>query len=163
MIEQAGYTAQAVPTLEIVAAADPDTLALQAKRQLTAATMAVFISRNAVDWLWRLPVDSMRLLNDCRLFAVGPATAARLHEYGLTQVATPEVGADSESLLALRLLAAPHNEQILIVRGCGGRELIATTLRERGAVVEYLEVYERRAHAGTAARLPQLWRQHPRR
>lgn len=160
-IEQAGWIAEAVPTIEIIAAGDPDTLATQARQRLAAATLAVFVSRNAVDWLWRVLADATHCLNNCRLLAVGPSTSVALQERGNHVVVTPAAGSDSEALLALPILTAPGNEHIIIVRGCGGRELLATTLRARGAEVEYLEVYARRTHAGTAARLPRLWQDRP--
>ena len=78
-------------------------------------------------------------------FSVGEATAAVLQEAGL-QVACPAHGDDSEALLALPALreamavAAPR---ALIVRGVGGRELLAERLAEQGASVDYLELYRR--------------------
>ena len=78
-------------------------------------------------------------------FSVGAATGAILADYGL-DVSWPAVGDDSEALLALPRLAdaisAPH-PKVLILRGEGGRELIADTLRARGAHVDSLELYRR--------------------
>lgn len=48
---------------------------------------------------------------------------------------------DSESLLALPELTDLRGRSVLIVRGSGGRDLLGTTLVERGAEVAYAEVY----------------------
>ncbi|MDI9777312.1 uroporphyrinogen-III synthase [Pseudomonas putida] len=78
-------------------------------------------------------------------FTVGEATAAVLQCAGL-QVTFPKQGDDSEALLALpglrQAIAAPET-RVLIVRGVGGRELLAERLAEQGASVEYLELYRR--------------------
>lgn len=161
-IEAAGWRAVAVPTLAIVAPTPIDTLRQQAYAQLAAANAAVFISRNAVDWLWQILGDKAgSLLTGKRVLAVGPGTAAALRNHGFNDVVMPDAGADSEALLARPELATPAGETIVIVRGRGGREKLATTLQARGAQVDYLEVYARQHDATTQARLPQLWREQP--
>lgn len=78
-------------------------------------------------------------------FTVGEATAAVLQRAGLT-VSFPPRGDDSEALLALpalRQAVATPAPRILIVRGVGGRELLAERLAEQGASVDYLELYRR--------------------
>ena len=78
-------------------------------------------------------------------FTVGAASAAILQARGL-DVATSSSGDDSEALLEMPELAmALHasSRRVLIVRGEGGREALAQALRERGASVDYLELYRR--------------------
>ncbi|MGY4524731.1 uroporphyrinogen-III synthase [Pseudomonas sp. UBA4617] len=78
-------------------------------------------------------------------FSVGEATAAVLQAAGLA-VSVPQSGDDSEALLALpalRQAVAVPTSRILIVRGVGGRELLAERLAEQGASVDYLELYRR--------------------
>ena len=78
-------------------------------------------------------------------FSVGAATAQVLQEHGL-QVGFPTQGDDSEALLAmesLRQAISRPDARALILRGEGGRELLAERLREQGASVDYLEVYRR--------------------
>lgn len=58
----------------------------------------------------------------------------------------PEQGDDSEALLELpqlREAIARPAPRVLIVRGEGGRELLAERLRGQGASVDYLELYRR--------------------
>lgn len=74
--------------------------------------------------------------------AVGPASAAALAEWGVTSI-VPPTSNDSEGLLSLSCLQTVADQKILILRGRGGRELIAKALRSRGATVDYLELYER--------------------
>ena len=52
--------------------------------------------------------------------------------------------AGSESLLAMPEMHKVKNQRIFLFRGIGGRELLAQTLRNRGASVCYIECYERR-------------------
>jgi uroporphyrinogen-III synthase len=51
--------------------------------------------------------------------------------------------AGSESLLALTEMQDVAGQKMMIVRGETGRELLADTLRARGANIQYLEVYKR--------------------
>lgn len=85
-------------------------------------------------------------------FAVGEGTGRLLMDAGLG-AHWPSQGEDSEALLALpaltRALAGPA-PRVLIVRGEGGRELLAGSLRERGASVDYLELYRRACPLGSA-------------
>lgn len=74
--------------------------------------------------------------------AVGPGTAAVLESHGLS-VVYPSERMSSEALLALPPLQDIEGKKALIVRGAGGREIIAEGLRARGATVDYAELYER--------------------
>ncbi|WP_455823412.1 uroporphyrinogen-III synthase [Pseudomonas graminis] len=78
-------------------------------------------------------------------FSVGAATAQVLADHGL-RVHYPRTGDDSEALLelpGLREAVERPNARVLILRGEGGRELLAERLRERGASVDYVELYRR--------------------
>ena len=81
-----------------------------------------------------------------RWLAVGPGTAEALAGFGI-QAAYPRI-AGSQGLLELPALRAVSGGKVLIVRGVGGRELLARELTRRGAEVTYLEVYQRSPVAG---------------
>lgn len=78
--------------------------------------------------------------------AVGPSTAEILTNAGLT-VHCPLSGFDSEAMLTLPCLnpADMAGKKVLLWRGIGGREMLASTLRSHGAQVDYAELYERQA------------------
>ncbi|MCB1649010.1 MAG: uroporphyrinogen-III synthase [Pseudomonadales bacterium] len=106
--------------------------------------IAIFISTNAanlgLEWIrqyWpQMPVG-------LSAYAVGPGTAAILREEPWPVYCSDE-GVTSEHLLALAGLQSVKGKRIALFRGQGGRELLADTLRERGARVDYIEVYRRR-------------------
>ena len=78
-------------------------------------------------------------------FSVGAATGAILADHGL-DVFFPEQGDDSEALLELPQLREAierPDPRVLIVRGEGGRGLLAERMRSQGASVDYLELYRR--------------------
>ncbi len=90
-------------------------------------------------------------------FTVGAGTAQLLQDHGL-DVSWPEQGDDSEALLDLprlqQAIALP-GARVLIMRGEGGRELLAERLASQGASVDYLQLYQRKLPRYPAMTLPQ--------
>ncbi len=134
-VEAAGGVAWLLPALEIGPLPPP-------QRAGDAPDLVIFVSPNAV----RHGKRCLRLPG-CRYAAIGPATAEAMRQTGHPPDLVPAGGYDSESLLAADELADMTGRRVLIVRGRGGRELLAETLRNRGAAVDYAEVYERRLPA----------------
>ncbi|HET8707886.1 MAG TPA: uroporphyrinogen-III synthase [Pseudomonadales bacterium] len=142
-LAQRGWDTLHVPTLAIEPL--PVTASMtQLAQDLDLYQTVIFVSANAArfgmnlfDQYWpQWPVGIEWL-------AVGKATQAALTEFDITATAPEQ--ADSEGLLALPQLQTGRvdGSKILIVRGEGGRETLAETLRERGAKVTYLELYKR--------------------
>ncbi|MDM8568410.1 uroporphyrinogen-III synthase [Thiotrichales bacterium HSG1] len=100
--------------------------------------IGIFISSNAVEHTL-LQVNLPTRLN---LFAVGKATAKTMQSHELTPLCPPPPF-NSETLLSMPQLQNIANQKIIIFRGEGGRELLADTLRQRGAYVQYISVYRR--------------------
>ena len=104
----------------------------------------IFISANAVTMhSYYSDDDKIKRLNSVQIAAIGKATAEALLLAGLPVDLVPEQGYDSEAVLAMPAMQQMQGQRCLIIRGVGGREALATTLRSRGAVVDYLEVYQR--------------------
>ena len=102
-----------------------------------------FISTNAARLgMERIEAYWPRYPKHLRNFAVGPSTAAVLRERG-REVSCPRDGMSSEALLALPELRDIEGRKALIVKGVGGREALAEGLREKGAIVDTLDVYRR--------------------
>ena len=75
--------------------------------------------------------------------AIGHQTAKQLSLYGIHQVLVPIIRFDSETLLALAEMHSVENKNIVIFRGAGGRDVLANTLKSRGANVTFAESYRR--------------------
>jgi uroporphyrinogen-III synthase len=102
----------------------------------------VFASPAAVRYAFRLaprsPVPAR-----ARVFGVGAGTQRALARHGV-HATVPADRFDSEGLLELPELADLRGRRVALIGAAGGRDLIAPTLRERGAHVESIHVYERR-------------------
>ena len=112
----------------------------------------VFISANAV----RFGVHLLEEKRDLHLAAVGPATARALNQAGYRVAIVPAEGFDSEGLLADPRMQNLAGRRMLLIKGRGGRELLAAALARRGAIVEQAEVYERIAATPSSAELAAL-------
>jgi uroporphyrinogen-III synthase len=153
LVSAAGGRPIAFPTIEILPACDSDA----ARARLAEPwDLILFVSRNAVEYGRAL--GPPRGFGAAMIGAVGRATAAALQSAGLPTQLVPAAGFDSESLLALPELTNVAGKRVLIVRGEGGRPLLAETLSLRGADVHYAEVYRRSIPAvEIGPQLPQ-WR-----
>lgn len=140
-LESKGAAVLHFPTIEILPAARNTDLESRL-RLLESYHWAIFISPNAVDYAADY-LDFGSLPPKLKIAAIGPGTARALAAHGRKPDMLPRDGANSEALLKLEALRAVARKRVLIVRGQGGRELLAQTLEERGAEVDYAEVYRR--------------------
>ena len=131
-----------LPVIEI---GDPSDIrpALKIIDKLDSFAIAIFISANAVEMAQALITAHGAWPATLKIAAVGKRTAAALQHLGKHVDLMPQHGSDSEALLSLAGLQDVAGKNIVIFRGEGGRELLADTLTQRGAHVEYAEVYRR--------------------
>jgi len=165
LISQFGGTPISFPLIEITALNDYSQFE-SVISQVSQYDWAIFISSNAVQ-------NSMpRLLKQgvpaqLKFAAIGPVTAAELQDFGVKQVLTPashakpdeetKVRFDSESLLALPEMQAIQGKKVMLFRGIGGRDVLAETLKSRGAIVTFAECYRRINPQTNCDLLTQLW------
>lgn len=142
MLENSGADVTHIPVMRI----EPIVESQQIKTRILEVDnfhKAIFVSGNAaelgIEWIdkfWpMLPVG-------IEYFAVGERTSALLKEADINALC-PSGRQNSETLLQLTQLQELDNQRIIIFRGVGGREILAETLIERGARVEYCELYRR--------------------
>ncbi len=117
--------------------------AQQCFSKLSNYQIIIFISANAVHYSMSTAQELGINFNNSTLAAVGPATKATLENYGHKVAIVPEEGFTSEALLNDPTLQNIAKQNILIVRGHGGREYLREILEARNAQVDYAEVYQR--------------------
>ena len=103
--------------------------------------LCIFISANAVRFGLPQLGSALARDSDLTVIAVGNKTRDTLAAEGI-QAQVP-VRADSEGLLAMPALSAPDSRDVVIVKGEGGRELLASELTGRGARVTEWACYRR--------------------
>jgi uroporphyrinogen-III synthase len=153
-IRAAGGEAFEFPALAIEAVPMSDLAAPLA--QLAKADIAIFISPNAAQFGMAAIRSGGGLPAAAMVFAVGPGTARVLKAQGVSGVIVPD-GQDSEALLALPQLAEVTGKRVVIVRGVGGRAMLADMLVARGALVTFIECYRRVRPQDDAAPLLARW------
>lgn len=153
-IRVAGGEAFEFPALD-VEALSLDALSEPLAR-IAEADIAIFISPNAAQFGMTAIRAGGTLPQVVEVFAVGPGTARALQAQGVGGVITPD-GQDSEALLALPQLNAVAGKRVVIVRGVGGRALLADMLTARGAHVTFMECYRRVRPPADAAPLLARW------
>lgn len=168
-----GIDAAALPLIGIDAPADPAPVDA-AWRTLAAQALVVFVSPNAAERFFAHRPAGRGWPAGTWAGAPGPGTAGELQRLGVPPgaiVAPDEEAAqfDSEALWArLSTLRAWQGVQVTIVRGDGGRDWLAQTLRAAGAQVQQLSAYrrvapvldadqQRRLDAARAAPADHLW------
>lgn len=138
LIEAAGGRAIRFPSVAIEPLDTPETRALLAEPW----DLMYFVSPNAVE----------QALAQCAepswpqvgwVAAVGRGTARVLKAAGRAPDLVPSDRYESEALLEMSELADMSGRRVLIVRGEGGRGVFAAAMRERGAEVQFAEVYRR--------------------
>ena len=148
------------PVLAIAPLTDNSTLVAQIIR-LDQYDLAIFISPNAVQMALHEVLSRRPWPTHLRVATVGRSSEAALQAHDLTgqerQVLCPRGRFDSEALLELPELQSMEDRRVIIFRGDGGRELLADTLRQRGASVDYANCYQRSMPAADPAPLLKLW------
>ncbi len=99
-------------------------------------------SPNGVDQLFARLTESRldaRCLAACKIAAIGPGTATQLEQHGIYADLIPK-RAVAEGLV--ETLEGTELNNVLIVRGSNGRDVLPDALRARGVNVEFLILYE---------------------
>lgn len=105
----------------------------------------IFTSPNAVRFCRRL-LGAGSTPDWPQALAVGEGTRRALARHTIAAIA-PRGAQNSEGLLAEPVLARVKGKTFAIIDAPGGRDLLAPTLRERGAQVERIAVYQRKPPA----------------
>ena len=155
LIEHAGGTPILFPVIEIKPLQDYSQFEAVIS-EIETYDWAIFISSNAVqNGMSRLVENGIP--PNLKFAAIGPVTSKELQSFGVNNVLSPKDRFDSESLLALPEMQAVKNKKIMIVRGVGGRDVLAESLITRGAQVTFAECYQRENPQSNCNLLAQLY------
>lgn len=158
LVTAAGATPVLLPLIAIAPLADYTIFEAQLAK-LPRYDWLIFISTNAVQQgMPRIIKACGGIPDHLRFAAIGPVTAAELESFGVGRILIPAGRFDSESLLATAEMQAVEGRRCMIVRGVGGRELLARTLAARGATVVFAECYRRFNPQSDGKALQALWR-----
>ena len=137
LLRQHGHAPLCCPLLETAAGSELPRL----PELLPQADIVIAVSVHAVHFTHHFLLQTGQTWPSIDYFAVGQASADAFADVGI-EAGCPD-DPRSEGLLALPALQQVSGKRVLILRGNGGRDLIARTLASRGALVHYCAAYER--------------------
>ncbi len=138
-IEKANGVSVELPTIQI----RPTNNWIGTLPNLNTIQHAIFVSKTAIHHFFlSLHQQQIPWPNDLPITVLGQGSAEALSAFDLSAKYIP-MNSDSEHLLNMSHLQSLRKQSILIVKGQGGRTLLADTLIKRGAVVHTVDVYTR--------------------
>ncbi len=153
-LQQAGYHAHLLPALEIIPLVDQTALQ-QLIARLEQYDYIIFTSANAVNHSASVLYQSGSVFPEhIKIIAIGNGTQRSLQQQRIRVDIMP-AQANSEGLLDLAEMQQVKNKKIAIIKGEGGRELLANGLTARGATISEIAVYQRRQPNTDAAAITQ--------
>ncbi len=118
---------------------------------------AIFISPNAVTCFFNaLPSNKHTQFKQITSYALGQGTQKALKQHAILNPRLP-AHPDSEHLLMLDNLQAIQGQNILLIKGKGGRKRIQETLVHRGAYITAIDVYQRILPQYKPSDIQSLW------
>ncbi|MFS2222529.1 uroporphyrinogen-III synthase [Pantoea sp. B65] len=138
-----GQVAWSLPLIEFTPGRDLDRLPQQLA-SLTSGDLLFILSQHAIHYAQPLMHQhGLTWPASLNYYAIGRTTALAMHTVTGYPVEYPHQRESSEILIQLPALRQVAGKRALILRGNGGRELLAETLTERGAHVTFCECYQR--------------------
>jgi len=127
------------------------------KLQLHNIHQAIFISANAVNYFYqKLKEHSLSWPSTIKITAIGKASAEALLKWNIEVDNLPKI-ANSLNLLKLSNLQQITNQNILLIKGEDGLDVIASNLIKRGANLISLAVYKRVTPKISLQQIQSIW------
>ncbi|MBT7410383.1 MAG: uroporphyrinogen-III synthase [Methylococcales bacterium] len=139
LLKQLGFKIVCLPMIEIIQY--PINIINQQLNKLVLPDSIIFISANACENL-NNQLGEILKKNNIIVASIGNATTTKLNKNNINVDITPP-HSNSEALLSMEYFQHCQNKNIWIIRGTTGRELLAQTLKKRGANTHYINVYRR--------------------
>jgi len=146
-LSERGIEAVALPLIGIAPPQDPSAV-VQAWHEVPRRHLVVFVSPNAAEQFFAQGTRGATWPSGTIAGSIGPGTTQALQRLGVPIAAIVEPAADapqfdSEALWRRLGQQAWSGASVLIVRGDGGRDWLADTLRAHGAQVDFVAAYRR--------------------
>ena len=153
-----GHVAWALPLIEFTPGTQLDILPKRLQA-LQPGDLVFALSQQAVHYAHpAIKQAGMHWPAHLAYYAIGRKTALALHAASGHDVIWPHEQEISEVLIQLPELQHVAGKRALLLRGNGGRTLLAETLHRRGAQVEFIECYQRSAKHYHGAEEGRRWR-----